>query len=246
MTADDDAEVSGRRHVASALRNGRPHLAAQGLVEDEKTKVESCPNARDIRRVSEQQRPAEEARAHEHDRGIFLIPLQDRELKIARHGFEYRDPRMVPWPSLARDGRKEKETQGSKQGEKDELMTEVSVPETAMSIPCGGEKACRDMVREAFVGAGSGKELTERPFSRTRICWCCGQVCFNYVSHHLIPFLASISDRTPILILYKCRPDGNFLIDYHPDCFSLFLATGGSGRDFKFSPVIGEKAVDGH
>lgn len=40
------------------------------------------------------------------------------------------------------------------------------------------------------------------------------------------------------------RPEGNFLIDYHPEYEGLFLATGGSGHGFKFLPVIGEKIVD--
>jgi sarcosine oxidase/L-pipecolate oxidase len=39
------------------------------------------------------------------------------------------------------------------------------------------------------------------------------------------------------------RPDGNFLIDYHPSCNNLFIATGGSGHAFKFFPVIGEKVL---
>ena len=39
------------------------------------------------------------------------------------------------------------------------------------------------------------------------------------------------------------RPDGNFLIDYHPSCDNLFIATGGSGHAFKFFPVIGGKIL---
>jgi sarcosine oxidase / L-pipecolate oxidase len=38
-------------------------------------------------------------------------------------------------------------------------------------------------------------------------------------------------------------PDGNFLIDYHPSCDGLFIATGGSGHAFKFFPVIGDKVL---
>jgi sarcosine oxidase/L-pipecolate oxidase len=40
------------------------------------------------------------------------------------------------------------------------------------------------------------------------------------------------------------RPQGDFLIDYHPTYSGLFLATGGCGHGFKFFPVIGEKIVD--
>ena len=57
-------------------------------------------------------------------------------------------------------------------------------------------------------------EMADRPFTRTRICWYCD------------------------------TPDGDFLIDYHPDAEGLFLATGGSGHGFKFFPIIGEKIVD--
>lgn len=45
----------------------------------------------------------------------------------------------------------------------------------------------------------------------------------------------------PRLILN--RPDGNFLIDYHPSYDGLFVATGGSGHAFKFFPVIGDKVL---
>lgn len=45
------------------------------------------------------------------------------------------------------------------------------------------------------------------------------------------------------LKLMRDRPDGNFLIDYHPSYDDLFIAAGGSGHAFKFFPVIGEKVV---
>ncbi|KAH8763213.1 putative fructosyl amino acid protein [Diaporthe sp. PMI_573] len=52
--------------------------------------------------------------------------------------------------------------------------------------------------------------LRERPFRETKLCW------------------------------YTDTVDGDFIIDYHPDYRSLFLATGGSGHGFKFLPVIGD------
>lgn len=57
-------------------------------------------------------------------------------------------------------------------------------------------------------------ELAERPFSSTRLCW------------------------------YTDTPDGDFIIDHHPDYKGLFVATGASGHGFKFLPCIGEKIVD--
>lgn len=40
------------------------------------------------------------------------------------------------------------------------------------------------------------------------------------------------------------RPKGDFIVSYHPEHESLFLATGGSGHAFKFFPVLGDKVVD--
>ncbi|KAF3491507.1 uncharacterized protein GIQ15_01024 [Arthroderma uncinatum] len=56
--------------------------------------------------------------------------------------------------------------------------------------------------------------LGERPFTKTRICW------------------------------YTDTPEGDFIISFHPEIKSLFIATGGSGHGYKFLPVLGEKIVD--
>ncbi|KAK2880117.1 hypothetical protein FQN49_000564 [Arthroderma sp. PD_2] len=56
--------------------------------------------------------------------------------------------------------------------------------------------------------------LGDRPFSKTRICW------------------------------YTDTPKGDFIISFHPEIKSLFIATGGSGHGYKFLPVLGEKIVD--
>lgn len=56
--------------------------------------------------------------------------------------------------------------------------------------------------------------LADRPFARTRLCW------------------------------YTDTPTGDFVVDYHPEWQSLFVATGGSGHAFKFLPVLGERVVD--
>lgn len=42
---------------------------------------------------------------------------------------------------------------------------------------------------------------------------------------------------------YTDTPSSDWLLDYHPDYASLFLATGGSGHAFKFLPVIGSLIV---
>ena len=45
-------------------------------------------------------------------------------------------------------------------------------------------------------------------------------------------------------------PDNRFILDRHPDCNDVILATGFSGHGFKFAPVVGEiladLALDGH
>lgn len=56
--------------------------------------------------------------------------------------------------------------------------------------------------------------LADRPFAGTRLCW------------------------------YTDTPEGNFVVDYHPNIGSLFCATGGSGHAFKFLPVLGDKVVE--
>lgn len=44
--------------------------------------------------------------------------------------------------------------------------------------------------------------------------------------------------------LTEARPDGDFIVSYHPSYDGLFLATGGSGHGYKFFPVLGDKIVD--
>lgn len=56
-----------------------------------------------------------------------------------------------------------------------------------------------------------------------------------------LPALGSRPFRETKLCWYTDTVDGDFIIDYHPDYRSLFLATGGSGHGFKFLPVIGDR-----
>ena len=127
-------------------------------------------------------------------RGTFIVPPRDRELKVARHGYGYRNLHSVSGEQLV-DGHP---------GE----QYEVSVPRVGIRVPNEGQEACRAALRELL------PEMGDRPFTNTRICWYCD------------------------------TPDGDFLIDYHPDVADLFLATGGSGHGFKFFPIIGEKIAD--
>jgi glycine/D-amino acid oxidase-like deaminating enzyme len=49
--------------------------------------------------------------------------------------------------------------------------------------------------------------------------------------------------------LYTETPDEDFIIDTHPDCANLVLATGFSGHGFKFASLVGrmlsEMALEG-
>ncbi|KAH7363250.1 FAD dependent oxidoreductase [Plectosphaerella cucumerina] len=57
-------------------------------------------------------------------------------------------------------------------------------------------------------------DFAERPWMNRRLCW------------------------------YSDTPEGDFIIDRHPDAEGLFLATGGAGHAFKFLPVLGRYVAD--
>ena len=80
--------------------------------------------------------------------GMFIIPPRGRELKVARHGYGYRNPRKV---SFGEDG----------------PLEEVSMPEVGLRIPAEADQLCRKALIEWI------PELGDRQFSRTRICWYC-------------------------------------------------------------------------
>jgi sarcosine oxidase len=44
--------------------------------------------------------------------------------------------------------------------------------------------------------------------------------------------------------LYTNTPDEHFVLDRHPECPAVLLASPCSGHGFKFSPVIGEILAD--
>lgn len=134
-------------------------------------------------------------------RGMFIMPPRAgdgegarRELKIARHGFGYRNPRRMPRPALGRRRRREgrREDEGSMQGwsgnagagagtDSDE-MAEISVPDTTVPIPPEGEKVCRQMVREAFGYPSSDPDPDPDPDS-------------NADSHERMKELSSLAER---------------------------------------------------
>ena len=40
---------------------------------------------------------------------------------------------------------------------------------------------------------------------------------------------------------YDNTPDGNYLVDRHPEAANVWLMGGGSGHGFKLSPALGER-----
>ncbi|KAL1971217.1 hypothetical protein VTN77DRAFT_169 [Rasamsonia byssochlamydoides] len=103
--------------------------------------------------------------------GMFIIPPRNNELKVARHAYGYRNPKIVNVP-----------------GEEQKTM-EISLPEKDVPIPLEGEEACRNALREML------PELADRPFCRTRICWYTdtpkGDFLITYHPNHPNLFLAT-------------------------------------------------------
>ncbi|KEF60412.1 uncharacterized protein A1O9_01973 [Exophiala aquamarina CBS 119918] len=94
-------------------------------------------------------------------RGMFIIPPRDKKLKIARHGYGYRNLVKIPRKKLQASF-----SNAPARLEDDEVI-EVSVPEVGVPIPLEAE----DAIREAMAVLIPHKKA--RPFTRTRICWYC-------------------------------------------------------------------------
>lgn len=135
--------------------------------------------------------------------GLFIIPPAGRQLKIARHSYGYINPQPTPPGILpTRPGAPLPATSTS--------LPRTLLTDPTLRIPSEGEADLREAVR-AMVPL---KDLHDRPFVKTRLCW------------------------------YTDTRTGDFLIDYHPGWKGLFVATAGSGHGFKFLPVIGQLIVD--
>ena len=88
--------------------------------------------------------------------GMFLIPPRGRELKVARHGWGYRNLMKISTPGVQHN-----------EHLSDEDSMEISVPVTGIAVPPEGQKACRDALNEFL------PDFEKRPFARTRVCWYC-------------------------------------------------------------------------
>lgn len=149
--------------------------------------------------------------------GTFLIPPQKQELKIARHGFGYRNPVTV-------------EHLGTKSNSERLAKSAVSVPRTDTQAPVEAEAELRRALRELFPpdadyatlqpGCPSSlADISTRPFLNTRLCW-----------YNDTPAGDFLIDWPPLPSTASNK--------------SLFIATGGSGHGFKFLPVLGKYIVD--
>lgn len=100
--------------------------------------------------------------------GTFLIPPTRCELKIARHGFGYRNLKTVSLPSGQADGAVE---------------SSISVPRTDVDIPAEAVRALRYALAEYFPPTSS--DISTRPFTHTRLCWYTDTPEGNFIiSHH--------------------------------------------------------------
>ena len=86
--------------------------------------------------------------------GMFVIPpTPSGELKIARHGYGYRNPVLVPNPEPLDSANQDSSIY-------------TSIPPSGFArIPPEGEEACRAFLATLL------PSLSDRPFSRTRTCW---------------------------------------------------------------------------
>jgi sarcosine oxidase/L-pipecolate oxidase len=85
--------------------------------------------------------------------GLFIIPPRNRILKVARHGYGYSNPVLIPHPE-------------NRPGE----TIEISLPRTILNdpslwVPSEGEAACRKALSEMI------PSLADRPFTKSKICW---------------------------------------------------------------------------
>lgn len=91
--------------------------------------------------------------------GQFIIPPHKGLLKVARHGYGYTNPRIIPHPHRGPD------LPGDGPGETMETSTPPTDPTASGAIPAEGSDACRAALGEMV------PSLAGRPFGKTRICW---------------------------------------------------------------------------
>jgi sarcosine oxidase/L-pipecolate oxidase len=143
--------------------------------------------------------------------GLFVIPPQDRVLKIARHAYGYINPVTLGSASLPL-------SPGSPSS------ATVSLPRTALTdpslvIPAEGAADLRRALREMI----PWPELQDRPFSKTKLCWYSDTATADFIidyhpnwkglfvatgdSGHAFKFLPVIGEKIADCIMGNCPPE---------------------------------------
>jgi len=65
----------------------------------------------------------------------------------------------------------------------------------------------------------------------------------NFLGHRF-PSLKNAPLLESRVCQYENSPDGNFILDVHPEANNLWIIGGGSGHGFKHGPAVGELATD--
>jgi sarcosine oxidase/L-pipecolate oxidase len=84
-------------------------------------------------------------------RGMYMIPANNGELKLGRHGFGYQNPTKVSWAT----------------GDGKTMHALVSTPRTDLPVPAEAEAALKEFLVELF------PQWKKRQFLKTRVCWYC-------------------------------------------------------------------------
>jgi glycine/D-amino acid oxidase-like deaminating enzyme len=97
-----------------------------------------------------------------------------------------------------------------------------------------GFKIGVDKRGEAFDPTNDGRTLNSEVLADAR----------KFISHRF-PALSNAPLLENRVCPYENSPDGNFIIDHHPEAENVLIVGGGSGHGFKHGPAVGELVRDG-
>ena len=157
--------------------------------------------------------------------GMFGIPpcfnvrTGNWEVKIARHAFGYANFVRVSLPGLPPS-----------------LVT-TTTTEKGESEASVGKAKKEGEVRE------EGEAIVSIPHERFEPIPEDGMRNCRRFLRSMLPTVGDREWSATRLCWYADTPTGDFVVDYHPGCEGLLVATGGSGHAFKFLPVMGPLVV---
>jgi glycine/D-amino acid oxidase-like deaminating enzyme len=96
-----------------------------------------------------------------------------------------------------------------------------------------GFKAGRDITGERVDPTSMDRQASAEELERVRL----------YLGRRF-PALAGTPLVESRVCQYEMSPDGDLIVDRHPERPSLWIVGGGSGHSFKFAPALGEHIVD--